>query len=117
MANDIAARGIDLHGVSHVINYEIPNEPESYIHRIGRTARAGADGEAISFCDPTEQGYLRDIERLIRHELTVIGEGPAAGVSIDSGKVKKPRLQIKNNSRRRRNGRNRTPSTRSRVSA
>jgi len=117
VATDIVARGIDVDGVSHVINYELPNEPESYVHRIGRTARAGADGEAVSFCDPTEQGYLRDIERLIRHELTVIGEGPAAGVSIDSGKVKKSRLQIKKNSRRRRNGRNRTPSTRSRVSA
>ncbi len=66
IATDIAARGIDVDGVSHVINYDLPNIPESYVHRIGRTARAGRDGVAISFCDQEERGYLRDIERLIR---------------------------------------------------
>ena len=66
VATDIAARGIDVDGVSHVVNYDLPNVPESYVHRIGRTARAGADGIAISFCDHEERGYLRDIERLIR---------------------------------------------------
>ncbi|HWM49468.1 MAG TPA: DEAD/DEAH box helicase [Xanthobacteraceae bacterium] len=66
VATDIAARGIDVSGVSHVINYDLPNVPESYVHRIGRTARAGADGIAISFCDHEERAYLRDIERLIR---------------------------------------------------
>ena len=66
VATDIAARGIDVTGVSHVINYDLPNEPESYVHRIGRTARAGAEGIAISFCDHEERAYLRDIERLIR---------------------------------------------------
>jgi superfamily II DNA/RNA helicase len=66
IATDIAARGIDVDGVSHVINYDLPNVPESYVHRIGRTARAGAEGIAISFCDHEERGYLRDIERLIR---------------------------------------------------
>ena len=66
VATDIAARGIDVDGVSHVFNYDLPNVPESYVHRIGRTARAGADGIAISFCDHEERGYLRDIERLIR---------------------------------------------------
>ena len=66
IATDIAARGIDVDGVSHVINYDLPNMPESYVHRIGRTARAGADGVAISFCDHEERAYLRDIERLIR---------------------------------------------------
>jgi len=76
VATDIAARGIDVDGVTHVINYELPNEPESYVHRIGRTARAGAGGEAVSFCDPTERSYLRDIERLIRRRLTVVGEEP-----------------------------------------
>jgi ATP-dependent RNA helicase RhlE len=66
IATDIAARGIDVDGVSHVINYDLPNVPESYVHRIGRTARAGAEGVAISFCDHEEAAYLRDIERLIR---------------------------------------------------
>jgi superfamily II DNA/RNA helicase len=66
IATDIAARGIDVDGVSHVVNYDLPNIPESYIHRIGRTARAGAEGVAISFCDNEERAYLRDIERLIR---------------------------------------------------
>jgi ATP-dependent RNA helicase RhlE len=92
VATDIAARGIDIDGVSHIINYELPNEPESYVHRIGRTARAGAEGVAFSFCDPSEQGYLRDIERLIRHRLSVIGDEPA--VSPPSGpkpKTKKSR--------------------------
>lgn len=78
VATDIAARGIDVDGVTHVINYELPHEPESYIHRIGRTARAGADGSAISLCDPAERGQLRDIERLIRRELSVTGEAPPA---------------------------------------
>jgi ATP-dependent RNA helicase RhlE len=66
IATDIAARGIDVDGVSHVVNYDLPNIPESYVHRIGRTARAGRDGVAISFCDHEERSYLRDIERLIR---------------------------------------------------
>jgi superfamily II DNA/RNA helicase len=66
VATDIAARGIDVEGVSHVVNFDLPNIPESYVHRIGRTARAGADGIAISFCDAEERPYLRDIEKLIR---------------------------------------------------
>src|ERR1019366_6066608 len=66
IATDIAARGIDVDGVSHVVNYDLPNIPESYVHRIGRTARAGAEGIAISFCDYEEAPFLRDIERLIR---------------------------------------------------
>jgi superfamily II DNA/RNA helicase len=66
VATDIAARGIDVDGVSHVFNYDLPNIPESYVHRIGRTARAGAEGIAISFCDREELPYLRDIEKLIR---------------------------------------------------
>jgi len=70
IATDIAARGIDVDGVSHVINYDLPNIPESYVHRIGRTARAGRDGVAISFCDHEERAYLRDIERLIRMAIT-----------------------------------------------
>ncbi|MGU3493574.1 DEAD/DEAH box helicase [Xanthobacteraceae bacterium A53D] len=66
VATDIAARGIDVTGVSHVINYDLPNVPESYVHRIGRTARAGREGIAISFCDGEERAYLRSIEKLIR---------------------------------------------------
>jgi ATP-dependent RNA helicase RhlE len=72
VATDIAARGIDIDGITHVINFELPNVPESYVHRIGRTARAGADGIALSFCDAEERAYLRDIEKLIRHRLTVV---------------------------------------------
>ena len=70
VATDVASRGIDVDGISHVINYELPSTPESYVHRIGRTGRAGAAGEAISFCDPEERGLLADIERLIRTRLT-----------------------------------------------
>lgn len=70
VATDIAARGIDIPGVSHVFNFELPNVPEQYVHRIGRTARAGADGIAISFVAPDEKPYLRDIERLTRVKLT-----------------------------------------------
>ena len=91
VATDIAARGIDVDGVTHVINYELPNEPESYVHRIGRTARAGAGGIALSFCDASERGYLRDIEQLIRSRLTVIGAAPATAVPGGRGKAKKPR--------------------------
>jgi ATP-dependent RNA helicase RhlE len=78
VATDIAARGIDIDNVTHVINFELPNEPESYVHRIGRTARAGAAGIAIAFCDPAENGFLRDIESLTRASLTVVQGEPGA---------------------------------------
>ena len=71
VATDIAARGIDVDGVSHVFNFDLPNEPESYVHRIGRTARAGREGVAIAFCDDSEGDYLRDIERLIGQVIPV----------------------------------------------
>jgi ATP-dependent RNA helicase RhlE len=71
VATDIAARGIDIPGVSHVFNYDLPDVPEQYVHRIGRTARAGADGIAIAFCSPDERGNWRDIERLTKQKLTV----------------------------------------------
>jgi ATP-dependent RNA helicase RhlE len=71
VATDIAARGIDVEAVSHVINYDLPNVPESYVHRIGRTARAGANGLAISFCNDEEKAYLRDIERTTRQKIPV----------------------------------------------
>ncbi|MBO6574142.1 MAG: DEAD/DEAH box helicase [Rhodothermales bacterium] len=74
IATDIASRGIDVEDVSHVVNFDLPNIPESYVHRIGRTARAGAEGYAVSFCDADEVDYLRDIERTIRQSVEVDGE-------------------------------------------
>lgn len=76
VATDIAARGIDVDDVTHVINYDLPNEPESYVHRIGRTARAGASGIAYSFCDTEERKYLRDIEKLIRLRVPLVSDHP-----------------------------------------
>jgi ATP-dependent RNA helicase RhlE len=93
IATDIAARGIDVDGVTHVVNYDLPNIPESYVHRIGRTARAGAEGVAISFCDHEERAYLRDIEKLIRMQLPVTdrrakpADGPA-GQPAAAGEVR-----------------------------
>jgi ATP-dependent RNA helicase RhlE len=75
VATDIAARGIDVDGVSHVVNFDLPNVPETYVHRIGRTARAGAEGVAISLCDVEEAALLRDIEKLIRMTIPVIDSG------------------------------------------
>ena len=74
VATDIAARGIDIDDISHVINFELPYEPEIYVHRIGRTARAGADGTAYSFCAAEERALLRDIERLIQLEIEVMDQ-------------------------------------------
>jgi ATP-dependent RNA helicase RhlE len=84
VATDIAARGIDVDGVSHVINYDLPNVPESYVHRIGRTARAGATGSAISFCNDEEKAYLKDIEKLTRLKVPVmpLPEGLPAGSAV-----------------------------------
>jgi ATP-dependent RNA helicase RhlE len=69
VATDIAARGIDIDDITHVVNYDLPNEPESYIHRIGRTGRAGASGNAFSFCSAEERSFLKDIERLTREKI------------------------------------------------
>ena len=77
VATDIASRGIDVDNVTHVINYDMPEEPESYVHRIGRTARAGKLGTAISFCQATEVKGLRAIERLINRSIDAVGEAPA----------------------------------------
>jgi ATP-dependent RNA helicase RhlE len=78
VATDLAARGIDVAGVSHVVNYELPNEPESYIHRIGRTARNGASGIAVAFCDATELPYFNAIEKLTGVKMNVAsGTRPA----------------------------------------
>ena len=76
VATDIASRGIDVDDVSHVFNYDLPNEPESYVHRIGRTARAGKSGSAYAFCDESESGYLIGIERFIGKKIPVIDDHP-----------------------------------------
>ena len=76
VATDIAARGIDVPGITHVINFDLPNVPESYVHRIGRTARAGRAGVALSFCDIEEREFLRDIEKLIGLKLSVVESHP-----------------------------------------
>ncbi|HEX9448787.1 MAG TPA: DEAD/DEAH box helicase, partial [Dongiaceae bacterium] len=76
IATDIAARGIDVDGVTHVFNVDLPVEPESYVHRIGRTARAGASGIALSFCDVEERAYLRDIEKITRQAIPVVEDHP-----------------------------------------
>ena len=83
VATDIASRGIDVDGVTHVINFELPNEPESYVHRIGRTARAGATGIAISLVDAEERSYLRDIEKTIRQPLVVQNHNYGSGAQVN----------------------------------
>ncbi|GGG54429.1 DEAD/DEAH box helicase [Hymenobacter glacieicola] len=97
VATDIAARGIDVDELTHVINYEIPNEPETYVHRIGRTGRAGADGTALSFCDDEERAYLQDIQKLIRRQVPVVQSHPytssqVAPVPLSGGPaIKRPK--------------------------
>ncbi|MFN7975711.1 MAG: DEAD/DEAH box helicase [Acidobacteriota bacterium] len=76
VATDVAARGLDVDGVTHVVNFEVPSEPESYVHRIGRTARAGAQGIALSLCDSEERASLRDIERVTRKPIEVVADHP-----------------------------------------
>ncbi len=76
VATDIAARGIDIENLTHVINFDLPNIPETYVHRIGRTGRAGSNGIALSFCDREEKVFLRDIHQLIEQPITVIDEHP-----------------------------------------
>jgi ATP-dependent RNA helicase RhlE len=87
VATDIAARGIDIDDVTHVVNFELPDVAESYVHRIGRTARAGSAGIAIAFCDPSERPSLKAIERLVKQDLTVMaGERYAPGPKPEAGK-------------------------------
>ncbi len=87
IATDIAARGIDIDGISHVVNYDLPNEPESYVHRIGRTARAGASGIAISFCDIEEKAFLKEIEKLIGKNIELISDHPFHSVNVEQAKA------------------------------
>ena len=118
VATDIASRGIDVEGITHVFNYDLPNEPESYVHRIGRTARAGRSGIAYAFCDDSESGYLVGIQQLIgqeipvdsQHEFHFIGAIPKPGqkpgkVKDSSGTKKRPRNSKSNNNSRGQNQR------------
>jgi ATP-dependent RNA helicase RhlE len=92
VATDIVSRGIDVEGISHVINYELPSTPEGYVHRVGRTARAGAEGIALSLCDASEVSLLREIERSTGSPLTTIEDQPyhsSAIASLFNGKEKK----------------------------
>ncbi len=101
VATDVAARGIDVDGVTHVINFELPNEPDSYVHRIGRTARAGATGISLSFCDYEERAFLKDIEKNIRQPVPLfedhpyheegMSERPGAGSKNTKPGARKPR--------------------------
>jgi ATP-dependent RNA helicase RhlE len=84
IATDIAARGIDVDEVSHVVNFELPHEPETYVHRIGRTGRAGLTGEAVSFCDREEEDRLQAIERLLRRRIPVRNDLPADLPKVES---------------------------------
>ena len=86
IATDIAARGIDVDDITHVINFDLPNEPETYVHRIGRTARAGAKGIAISFCDGEERAFLRLIEKLIKKEIPLVLEQPFHSTYVENFK-------------------------------
>jgi ATP-dependent RNA helicase RhlE len=91
VATDIAARGIDIDELSHVINFELPNIPESYVHRIGRTGRAGASGIALSFCDQEEKEYLRDINKLIGKPVPIIEAHPYPLPNMSIEKIQDPR--------------------------
>jgi ATP-dependent RNA helicase RhlE len=111
VATDLAARGIDVDGISHVLNYDLPHEPETYVHRIGRTGRAGAKGVAVSFCDVEERKHLRSIERMLRRALrvertafSVSDEEPRGEVNHQSGNNKRsdnnrPRTSVEQSSR------------------
>ncbi len=96
VATDIAARGIDIDDLSHVINFELPNVPETYVHRIGRTGRAGASGIALSFCDTEEREYLRDIQKLITKTVPVVDSHPYH--SVGNADPSRPRVHQQSSS-------------------
>ena len=119
VATDIAARGIDVDDISHVINFDLPNEAESYVHRIGRTARAGRGGKAISFCSGAELEYLHDIERLLKRKVPVdlghafhsndAANGLADGVPAETPRKQQARKQAQRSRERQAAGASRTP--------
>jgi ATP-dependent RNA helicase RhlE len=110
VATDIAARGIDIDELSYVINYEIPNVPETYVHRIGRTGRAGASGIALSFCDDEERDFLKDIQKLIGKQVPVVADNPYPMSEMPSHQrdihkvANTPGRHPNNNNQRRSNG-------------
>ena len=116
VATDIAARGIDVDDLGFVINYEIPNIAETYVHRIGRTGRAGANGIALSFCDAEEKEYLRDIEKLIGKKIPVIDDHPYPLIDHNPVKTEKPHQRRPNLSRSKPTGNNEKKQWRSKTS-
>lgn len=99
VATDIAARGIDISGLEHVVNYELPNIPETYVHRIGRTGRAEASGSSISFCAADERAYLKDIEKLIKASVPLVEEHPFTDGAIEEWAVPENRIPVKQGQR------------------
>ena len=99
MATDIAARGIDVDELSHVINYDLPNVAETYVHRIGRTGRAGLSGVAMSFCDSEELGELKDIHKLVGKTIPVVEDHPYH-VSYDNQPLNILRSKVQSQHRR-----------------
>lgn len=110
VATDIAARGIDIDDLTHVINFELPNIPESYVHRIGRTGRAGASGVAIAFCDAEEMPYLRDIQKLIGKQIPVLENHLFPLVNLVVKPASKPQRPPRNSSARNSTARDGKPS-------
>ena len=106
VATDIAARGIDVDGITHVINFDLPHVPDTYVHRIGRTGRAGADGTAVSLCDASEVALLRDIEKLIRKSIAASGQRPSPPSARHAAERAGGRARSAQPSHARRNGRN-----------
>jgi ATP-dependent RNA helicase RhlE len=107
VATDLASRGIDVVGVTHVINYELPADAESYVHRIGRTARAGASGVALSFCDSSERGQLKSIERLTNQRIAVVST--PANEDMPAAPPMRPRSEREQNDENPRDARFRGP--------
>ena len=99
VATDIAARGIDISGLEHVVNYELPNISETYVHRIGRTGRAEASGSSISFCAADERGYLKDIEKLIKAQVPLVEEHPFTEGAAEEWSVPENRIPVKQGQR------------------
>ena len=93
VATDIAARGIDIDKLKYVINYDVPNEPESYVHRIGRSGRAGEEGTAISICEPEENEYVKDIEKLIKKRIEVVRDNPFPQTNKPMNKAEKKEFE------------------------
>ena len=111
VATDIAARGIDIEELSHVINFDLPNISETYVHRIGRTGRAGASGIALSFCDAEERAYLRDIQKLTGLRIPIVQDHPFTAEDEDdrrpapeAASVSASRPERANGNRNRNNG-------------